>query len=238
MAMKRITTYALLGLVALIFFWIFLNRAPLKIRDHLFARLPNTEVSANEDLMREHGILNRLLLIYEEIERWLSANQVVNLKLLYDTATIIHTFIENYHEKLEEQFLFPRLEAAGKLTLLVQELRVQHATGRTITQKIRDLSSHQTPEKEHTALLKRFLSEFTHMYRAHASREDTEVFPEFHRITPEKEYAELGDLFEKKEQELLGENGFETTLSNVIVIEKALGINSLEHYMPDAGVLL
>ena len=33
------------------------------------------EVSPGEDLMREHGVLNRVLLIYEEISRRLDAGQ-------------------------------------------------------------------------------------------------------------------------------------------------------------------
>lgn len=229
--MKLVIQYGLTGIIALALCWVLLNRASLK-KEEQAHQANNTEVGATEDLMREHGVLNRILLIYEEIERRFAANGVVNLNLLYEAATIIHTFIENYHEKLEEEYIFPRLEAVGELQDMVQELRIQHGKGRLITQKIRDLTHHPLLESAQKDELRNLLRQSVYMYRAHESREDTQVFPAFHRITPEKEYAKLGDLFEKKEQETLGEHGFEKTLAHVITLEKELGINSLEHYMP------
>src|SRR5579871_5045335 len=73
------------------------------------------EVTPTEDLMREHGLLNRVLLIYEQCGRQLSLSAGTNPKLLTESAGIIKNFIENYHEKLEEDYLFPRFEKAGKL---------------------------------------------------------------------------------------------------------------------------
>ena len=82
-------------------------------------------VSPTEDLMREHGLLNRVLLIYEESARRLGGKDDLDPKVLTDAASIIKSFIENYHEKLEEDYLFPRFEKAGKLTNLVAVLRQQ-----------------------------------------------------------------------------------------------------------------
>src|SRR5262249_41514027 len=65
-------------------------------------------VSTNEDLMREHGVLKRLLLLHEEIIRRIQAKQDFPLQTVTDVATIIRKFIEDYHEKLEEDHLFPR----------------------------------------------------------------------------------------------------------------------------------
>src|SRR4051812_29720990 len=73
------------------------------------------EVSTNEDLMREHGILKRVLLAYDEIIRRIRANRDFPLQAVTDGATIIRKFIEEYHEKLEEDHLFPRFRKAGKL---------------------------------------------------------------------------------------------------------------------------
>lgn len=62
------------------------------------------EVSPTEDLMREHGLLNRVLLVYEEIGRQLTAKAEFDPKLLANAAGIIQHFIEEYHEKLEEDY--------------------------------------------------------------------------------------------------------------------------------------
>src|SRR5215831_16737063 len=97
------------------------------------------EVSTNEDLMREHGVLNRILLIYDESIRRIQSNDK-NARFDPDVVTksagLIKKFIEDYHEKLEEDHLFPRFEKAGKHLDLVKTLRAQHAAGRTVTDRI------------------------------------------------------------------------------------------------------
>ena len=45
------------------------------------------DISPTEDLMREHGLLNRVLLVYEECARRLEAGEEV--KVLPDAAKII-----------------------------------------------------------------------------------------------------------------------------------------------------
>src|SRR5262249_49427530 len=59
------------------------------------------EVGATEDLMREHGVLNRVLLIYEEGLRRLHAKEEVGPEVFHRTATLVRKFVEDYHEKLE-----------------------------------------------------------------------------------------------------------------------------------------
>ena len=94
------------------------------------------DVSTNEDLMREHGILKRVLLAYDEIIRRIRAGQDFPPQAVTDGATIIRKFIEEYHEKLEEDHLFPRFRKAGKLVDLVTVLYAQHQAGRRVTERI------------------------------------------------------------------------------------------------------
>ena len=60
------------------------------------------ETSPGEDLMREHGVLKRVMLIYEEVLRHFEKGGSVSPDLIRDAAKIIRAFIEDYHEKLEE----------------------------------------------------------------------------------------------------------------------------------------
>ena len=70
------------------------------------------DVAPPEDLMREHGVLKRVLLIYEEgIRRIERSNRVARLD--QEQRADHPSFIEEYHEKLEEDHLFPRFEKAG-----------------------------------------------------------------------------------------------------------------------------
>lgn len=67
------------------------------------------EVTANEDLMREHGILRRILIAYREVAPKLVANAAaVDAAALGAAATLFRDFGERYHEQLlEEQHIFP-----------------------------------------------------------------------------------------------------------------------------------
>jgi hypothetical protein len=70
------------------------------------------EISPAEDLMREHGLLNRILLIYDHHLQLLSAKKTFDGSILVSSADVIRHFVEEYHEKLEEDYLFPRFRKA------------------------------------------------------------------------------------------------------------------------------
>ncbi len=204
---------------------------------HLFGQQKEggeeVEVTPTEDLMREHGLLNRVLLIYEECGRRLRSNTGLNPKLLSDSAGIIKNFIENYHEKLEEDHLFPRFEKAGKLVDLVKTLRQQHAAGRTVTGQIQQLATAAAIQNQSDRQkLLDSIHAFIRMYRPHEAREDTILFPELHFIVSKHEFDALGDDFEKKEHELFGKEGFEGMVVKVGEIEKELGIYDLAQFTP------
>src|SRR5947209_4273522 len=57
------------------------------------------DVGAAEDLMREHGVLNRLLLIYEEGMRRVKAREDVTPDVFRKPAELARKFVEDYHEK-------------------------------------------------------------------------------------------------------------------------------------------
>jgi hemerythrin-like domain-containing protein len=216
------------------------------------------EVNPVEDLMREHGILRRVLLIYEEAISRIKALKKLPPGVISDSAGIIRRFVEDYHEKLEEDEIFPRFQKAGKFNDLVQVLLVQHQAGRRLTDTILKLSGPEElkapQEKEEssaamrqiyqgTPLFKKkgphvkhepapVMEEFIRMYRPHAATEDTVLFPAFRSIVSPREFDELGDKFEDKENELFGKDGFEKMVQSVAEIEKKLGINDLSKFTP------
>jgi hemerythrin-like domain-containing protein len=191
------------------------------------------EVSPGEDLMREHGVLNRVLLIYDESTRRLEGQEDPRVDVLASAAGLIRRFIEGYHEKLEETQLFPRFEKAGKLVDLVTILRQQHAAGRAVTDDILKLAVPETVgSAANRTRLAGSLHTFIRMYRPHEAREDTVLFPAFHELVGQKEYERLGEQFEDKEHELLGEDGFERAVAQVAQLERALGIYDLAKFTP------
>jgi len=188
-------------------------------------------ISANEDLMREHGILKRVLLAYDEIVRRIEAGQDFPPQTVIDGATIIRSFVEDYHEKMEEDYLFPRFRKAGKLVDLVDTLNTQHQAGRRVTDRV--LATAPTMKtKEDQKKLAADLKAFNRMYAPHEAREDTVLFPALHKIVSPHEYDSLGEQFEKIERQTFGGDGFDIYLDKVSEIEKQLGIYDLSQFTP------
>src|SRR5262249_59801818 len=136
-----------------------------------------------EDLMREHGVLNRILLVYEEGLRRLRGKDEVPPTVFQRTATLVRKFVEDYHEKLEEKFLFPEFEKQKKLVELVKVLRKQHDAGRALTDVIlRETSPERFRREDGRQELVRACETFIRMYPPHEAREDTVLFPALHTL--------------------------------------------------------
>ena len=190
------------------------------------------DVPPTEDLMREHGILRRVLLVYGEVLRRFDARAEVPADALAHSATIIREFIEDYHEKDEEEFIFPRLEKAHRLTDLVATLRAQHQAGRKLTADVLKLGTPAGLKSDATRKpLAESLRKFIRMYEPHAAREDTVLFPAFRVLVGKRELARLQDVFEDKEK-ALPHGGFEKMVDEVARIEASLGIADLATFTP------
>ncbi len=191
------------------------------------------DVSPAEDLMREHGVLKRVLLIYREIMGRIDNNREFPPDALASSAKLIRSFVEDYHEKLEEDYLFPRFRKANQLVDLVNVLNQQHQKGRTLTARTLQLAAPATlkdPSKRkelHDALY-----QFVRMYEPHEAREDTVLFPAFRKSVSKHEYDALGEDFERKENQIFHGEGFEKNVDAVAAIEKQLGIYDLAQFTP------
>ena len=58
------------------------------------------------------------------------------------------------------------------------------------------------------------------------------LFPSLHKVFTAKQLKELGERFEKEEDRLFGDEGFEKTVNQVAAIEKHLGIYDLDQFTP------
>jgi len=193
----------------------------------------NNEVSPPEDLMREHGVLKRILLVYGEALRRMDANEDLPPEPLAESGKIIRDFVEDDHEKLEENFLFPRFRKANKLVDLVDVLLQQHQAGQRLTDITMHLAtSPALKNADDRRNLADSMRQFIRMYSPHEAREDTVLFPAFRGIVSAHEFDSLGEDFEKKEDELFGDDGFFKVVDRVAQIEKKLGIYDLSQFTP------
>ncbi|HZW60642.1 MAG TPA: hemerythrin domain-containing protein [Candidatus Babeliales bacterium] len=189
------------------------------------------EIPLTEDLMREHGALNRILLIYEEIIHRIEQNDFP-IKALSQAVTIIHDFIEGYHEKLEEEYVFPLFERNNQQLHLVKTLRKQHNKGREITHELQTIIQSHKTDKNTRKKVKQLLKAFIRMYRPHEACEDTVIIPKVRSLLSKKKFKQLSETFEDIEHELFGQKGFFDVVERIANIEKELNIYNLEQFTP------
>jgi hemerythrin-like domain-containing protein len=190
------------------------------------------EVTPPEDLMREHGVLDRLLLVYEAGVRKFASNEDFDPAIIVGAAGIVRDFIENYHEKSEEEAIFPRFKKAGKMASLVDTLLTQHQAGRRVTQAILQAAPGSRKDNDDRKRLVTSIQSFINMYRPHAAREDTDLFPMLRGLVSAHEYDAMAEDFEKKEHQLFGSDGFEMMAKRVAGLEQQMGINDLAQFTP------
>jgi hemerythrin-like domain-containing protein len=191
------------------------------------------EPPPGEDLMADHGLLIRILLIYRHLIAWHAAGEPIHAGHLHDSALIIHDYIEAFHEELEEAYVFPRLERAGQLMPTVSTLLLQHARGREQTQLIlAETGGSAALAAAPAARVAGAMAAFVRMYEPHEAREDTVVYPAFRALLSPAEIADLGARFADLEREQFGNAGFTAMVGRVAAIEQALGIYDLAQFTP------
>jgi hemerythrin-like domain-containing protein len=186
-------------------------------------------VPPTEELMHEHGIISRLLLIFDEASRRLKCCQELSPAILAEAAALTRSFVQEHHEKLEEENIFPHFEKAGKMVALVQILRRQHDTGRKLVDYIAAHSSPGSKNFVQRAQLETTVNLFTRMYRPHAAREDTVLFPALRTLLTPEAFTVVGERFAADER---GARGSDAVLAQISELEKTLGLHDLENLTP------
>lgn len=190
------------------------------------------EVTATEDLMREHGVLRRALLVYAEIvPRLRSDPAAVSSDALKKTAELFRTFGEDYHEKkLEEAYIFPAVKNAGGQTALLPDILItQHSRGREITDYVISVTSAAKLGSNAQSLAQALVG-FVRMYEHHAALEDTIIFPAWKATLTEDQLDEMGDRFEEIEKQQFGKDGYEDAVKQIGDIEGSLGLADLAQF--------
>lgn len=199
------------------------------------------EVTAAEDLMREHGLLRRALLVYQECAQRLRQNVAsVPPDALEKAANLVRVFGEDYHQKqLEEVFVFPIVKKTpGTAAAYVDVLLAQHARGRAITDYVLAISREDQIPSNSVEPLAKSLEAYVRMYQHHAAIEDTVVFPVWKTAVGTSELDLLAAKFEEIEAEQFGGDGFEVALKRMEEVEESLGLSKLDMFTADGPPLV
>jgi hemerythrin-like domain-containing protein len=191
------------------------------------------EVTATEDLMREHGILRRALLVYSAVAIKLRARpSAIVPDSLQKTAKLFRAFGEEYHEKkLEEAYIFPAVKKVGGEAASYPDILVaQHNRGREITDYVTSVTQGTKFGANNSEPMAKALEAFVLMYRNHAAREDTIIFPAWKQTMTAKQLDEMNDNFEDIEHAQFGEDGFEDAVKQISAIEANLGLADISQF--------
>lgn len=182
-----------------------------------------------EDLMQEHGVLERINLVYEAIANRFEHHQGDPDGCLKKSTAMIVKYFQGHHERIEELMIFPALTKANVQPQLVATLVSQHRAGHELTEailkKIEDSKLSVSAQDELSPLLK----SFTRMFRPHIARENTVVFPLLREIMTPSEYQEFSNKVTTLESKMLPAS-LSDILAELVKIETALAITDLSTF--------
>ncbi|MFZ2445405.1 MAG: hemerythrin domain-containing protein [Syntrophobacteraceae bacterium] len=189
--------------------------------------------TAIELLDRQHGILRRAVSILEEVKGGMDARMDLPPEIIQGTVEVVRRLVVDYHQKMEEKYIYPPFDTAKKMGGLVGVLREQHEAGAQLTEILGRLAagfSARDLEKRRT--MGSAIHQFARMYRAHADREDTLLFPLLRQVVAPGAFAKLDEAFLKDDGQFMGQNGFDEAVQKLAGLENALGIGDLAAFTP------
>jgi hemerythrin-like domain-containing protein len=189
--------------------------------------------SAIEILERQHGLTRRALAVMTKIKNGINAQTDIQPEIIGGAVEVVSSFMINCHQLMEEKFVYPLFGPSQKTAELIAVLRQQHAAAFKMTELLKPLCAGFSPkDQESRRKTANMLHLLARMSQAHASWEDTALFPLLHSVIPAKSYDQLTSELQAAETEFLGRNGFEDTLQKVARYENSLGIGNLASFTP------
>ncbi|MDR3568748.1 MAG: hemerythrin domain-containing protein [Syntrophobacteraceae bacterium] len=189
--------------------------------------------AAIELLERQHGVTRRALAVMSKIKDGINAQTDIQPETVRGAVEIVGSFMIDCHQLMEEKFVFPVFAASPNTSELIAVLRQQHAAAFRLIEILKPLSANFSPkDRENQRKTANMLHLLARMSQAHASWEDTALFPLLHSVVPATSYDRLSSDLQGAETEFLGQNGFDETLQTIARYENSLGIGNLASFTP------
>ena len=198
------------------------------------ALTPTGTLTPMEDLTSQHALARRVLLVYQMAANKEPGSTPMPMQSLTMAATMIRSTVEDFHAPLEEDYVFPLFQKAGKLTDLVSTLRDQHAVGRRLTDSILQATRGPAANAPTEALLRDLLA-YVRMIQAHTAYEESLLYPQIRAIASETDYERLQRTLQDAQRKKLGPEGFVGLLNKVADLERSAGIMGLAQFTPKPG---
>lgn len=187
--------------------------------------------TAVEFLDRQHGLLHRAVFILEEVRGGMDARMDLPPEIIQGTIDVIRRFVVDFHQKMEEKHIYPAFESAKKMGGLVGVLREQHEAGAQLVEVLKQLAAEfSARDLEKRRTMASAIHKLGRMYRAHADREDTVLFPVLRQVVTPKAYEQLNAEFRKAEIQAGGLHAYEDAVQKLSGYENLLSIGDLSAF--------
>ncbi len=197
------------------------------------AKPAGSTYTAIETLGRQHAVTRRALAVMEKIKNSLNAQMVRSPEIAGGAVAIISEFMINYHQLMEEKYIFPAFASSQKTADLIATLRRQHGAAYRLTEILKPLCADLSKkDQENRRKAVNMIHLLTRMSLAHESWEDTALLPLLRVVAPGKAYEQLGYTLESAETQFLGPGGIEPTIQKIAGFENSLGIGNLDSFTP------
>jgi hemerythrin-like domain-containing protein len=180
-----------------------------------------------EILSRNSAVLQRVMLVYENGIRRAVDGEDIDPTVFVQCAEVARDFFHNFHEKAEQELVYPVFTKAGRMVDLVNALSAQQGEGRKLTDRIID-GAPKIHTKEQREALAGDIKSFIDLYRPHLAREETDIFPTLHHLVTADEYGRMAAELLKRETAAFGQDGgFEAAIKKIAQVEAKIGMHDL-----------
>jgi hemerythrin-like domain-containing protein len=180
-----------------------------------------------EILSRNSAVLQRVMLVYENGIRRVTDGEDIDPTVFSQCAEVARDFFHNFHEKAEQELVYPVFKKAGRMVDLVNALSTQQSEGRKLTDRIID-GAPKIHAKEQRDALAGDIKSFIDLYRPHLAREESDIFPTLHHLVTADEYGQMATELLKRETAAFGaDGGFEASIKKVAQVEAKIGMHDL-----------
>ena len=193
--------------------------------------MPKGTMTPMEDLTSQHALVGRILLVYQMSATKDTGMTPAPTKVLATAAGMIRSAVDEFHVRIEEDYLFPLFEKSGNMTSLVSTLRQQHAAGKRLNDTILQMASASTGSASVEALAPHLMA-YSRMIQAHTAYEETLLYPQIRSALSDTDYERLQTTMQEMSNKKLGPEGFAGMLAKVEELERSAGITGLAQFTP------
>ncbi len=196
--------------------------------------IAKNELTPMEELTCQHALVSRILTVYQMTVRQTSGVGMSPppMQAVATAAGMIRSAVDDFHVRLEEDYLFPLMQKTGKMGDLLSTLREQHAAGRRLTDVILQLTSGEAGGTPNMEALSRNILAYLNWIRPHTAFEETMLYPQIRATLPDRDYEQFQKTLTEATRKKLGPEGFNGLLQKVTELEKSVGVTSLAQWTP------